>query len=164
MNSSNGQSQDESLILQLREIVLDNLDNKQFSVEKLSAEVGISRSQLHRKLKRIKGQSTSQFIRGVKLNEAMKLLQEDAATISEIAYRVGFNSPSYFHKCFLKEYGCPPGDVKKGAVAAAVAHTIPLTPTLQKATRARTKLQLGLILSISIGFILALTAIFALIF
>lgn len=94
-------------------MVLENLENEQFGVEDLSKEAGISRSQLHRKLKILKGKSVSQFIREVRLEEAMKMLQNEEATASEIAYRVGFSSPSYFYKCFQQYYGFPAGEVKK---------------------------------------------------
>ena len=105
-------NQDEKLLEGLKQAVLDNLENEQFSVEQLSKIVGVSRSHLHRKLKKLKGQSISQFIRKERLTEALKMLQQDMATTSEIAYRVGFNSPSYFHKCFLEYYGYPPGEAK----------------------------------------------------
>lgn len=106
-------SKDEKLLQKLTAIVLENFSNEQFGVEVLAKEVGMSRSHLHRKLKLLNGQSISQFIRVIRLEEAMKLLEADAATASEIAYRVGFNSSSYFHKCFLEHYGYQPGEVKK---------------------------------------------------
>ena len=87
-------NQDEQLLNELKQVVLDNLENEQFSVEHLSQLVGVSRSHLHRKMKKLKGQSISQFIREVRLAEALKLLRKDVATVSEIAYKVGFNSPS----------------------------------------------------------------------
>jgi AraC-like DNA-binding protein len=105
-------NQDEQLLYSLKQAVLDNLENDQFSVEHLSQIVGVSRSQLHRRLKKLKGQSISQFIREVRLAKALKLLHQDVATASEIAYRVGFNSPSYFHKCFLEYYGYPASKAK----------------------------------------------------
>ena len=105
----------------VKDAVLSNLDNEQFGVEKLSDLMGISRSQLHRKLKLLQSKSISQFIREVRLQEAMKLLQQDVATASEIAYRVGFSSPSYFFKCFQKYYGFPPGEVKNLSTHMATA-------------------------------------------
>jgi TolB-like protein/AraC-like DNA-binding protein len=105
-------NQDEKLLNGLKQVVLENLENEQFSVEHLSQLIGVSRSHLHRKLKKLKGQSISQFIREVRLAEALKLLRLDVATTSEIAFKVGFNSPSYFHKCFLEYYGYPPSEAK----------------------------------------------------
>ena len=106
-------SQNDLLLNKLTQTVIDNLNNEQFGVVDLSEEAGMSRSHLHRKLKMLKGQSVSQFIRNIRLEEALKLLQNDVGTASEIAYRVGFNSPTYFHKCFNEHYGYSPGDVKK---------------------------------------------------
>lgn len=104
---------DDQLLYKLKQAVLDNLANEQFSVRDLSRMAGMSRSHLHRKLKKLRGQSISQFIRTIRLNEALKLLNEDVATTAEIAYRVGFNSPSYFHKCFLDYFGHPPSEAKQ---------------------------------------------------
>lgn len=113
MKHSDEMNQDEKLLQQLRTAVLDNLENDQFGVESLANEVGMSRSHLHRKLKKLREQSISRFIRQVRLEEAMKLLRQDAATVSEIAFRVGFSSTSYFSKCFYEQYGYPPGEAKK---------------------------------------------------
>ena len=106
-------SMDDAFLEKITSIVLENMENEQFGVEDLSEKVGISRSHLHRKLKLLKDKSVSQFIREVRLEEAMKLLKNDVATASEIAYRVGFSSPSYFYKSFQSFYGFPPGEVKK---------------------------------------------------
>ncbi|TNJ42981.1 helix-turn-helix domain-containing protein [Tamlana fucoidanivorans] len=106
-------NQDKEFIHKLKQIVLNNLTNEQFSVEHLSEIAGISRSHLHRRLKKLKGISISQFIREIRLDEALKLLQENTATISEIAYQVGFNSTSYFNKCFHDRYGYAPSEAKK---------------------------------------------------
>ena len=113
MESATEPSQDERFIQQLRQVVLENLDNEQFSVEYLARIQGISRSHLYRKIKKHEGGSISQFIRETRLTEAMKMLLKDVANISEIAYRVGFKSTSYFNTCFNNHFGYPPGDVKK---------------------------------------------------
>ncbi|NNE77202.1 MAG: helix-turn-helix domain-containing protein [Pricia sp.] len=105
-------SMNESFIQKAENIVLENLENEEFGVKELARQLGISRSQLYRKLKVLRSKSISQFIREIRLREAMKLLQNDVATVSEIDYRVGFGSPSYFNKCFHKKYGFPPGEVK----------------------------------------------------
>ncbi|MDF9798145.1 adenylate cyclase [Catalinimonas alkaloidigena] len=112
MTSPEESSLDHAFLEKLTDVVLQNLNNEQFGVQDLSAQVGISRSHLHRKLKLLRGKSVSRFIREVRLNEAIKLLQQDAGTASEIAYRVGFNSPTYFHRCFRKHYGYAPGEIK----------------------------------------------------
>ena len=102
----------EILIYKLTQIVQDNFTNEQFGVKELVKIYGMSRSQLHRKLKPIKGQSISQFIREIRLEKAMQLLQKNETTVSEIAYQVGFNSPTYFNTCFHDYFGYPPGEVK----------------------------------------------------
>src|SRR6187455_2787851 len=113
MESEKILSRDEVFLKKITEAVLNNLENEQFGVTELSEAVAISRFQLHRKLKLLKGKSVSQFIRELRLSEAMKMLRADAGTTSEIGYRVGFTSPSYFNKCFHDFYGYSPGEVKK---------------------------------------------------
>jgi AraC-like DNA-binding protein len=70
----------------------------------------MSRTQLHRKLKSIVGMSTTAFLRSQRLKLACRLLKESDGSTSEIAYQVGFNSPSYFTRCFKEAYGCTPTD------------------------------------------------------
>lgn len=106
-------SQDDILLNKLSELVLTNLENEQFGVEDLSEQLGMSRSHLHRKLKHLKGVSISQYIRDIRLEQAEDMLRNNVATVSEIAYKVGFSSPSYFHRCFQEKYGCSPGEFKK---------------------------------------------------
>ncbi|GGZ85765.1 helix-turn-helix domain-containing protein [Algibacter mikhailovii] len=103
---------DESFINKLTSILKVNFENENFGVSELADEIGYSRSQLHRKLKDINGKSTSQFIREYRLERAMELLKKNEFTASEIAYRVGFTSPTYFNTCFHNFYGYPPGEVK----------------------------------------------------
>jgi len=86
--------------------------NEQFGVEELAREIGVSRSQLHRRLNTLTGQSTSQLIREYRLNKARELLENESATAAEVAYLVGFGSPSYFNTCFHEYFGYPPGEVK----------------------------------------------------
>jgi TolB-like protein/AraC-like DNA-binding protein len=107
------ESRDEVFLHNVREAILKNLENERFGVSELADEVAISRFQIHRKLKSLKGLSVSQFIREIRLEEAMKLLKKDVGTASEISFKVGFSSPSYFNKCFQERYGYPPGEVKK---------------------------------------------------
>ena len=90
-----------------------NLDNENFSVEDLARSAGLSRSMLHRKLIKLTGQSASELITRKRLVKARELLENDVATASEIAYRVGFNSPSYFNTVFKKYYKISPGSVRK---------------------------------------------------
>src|SRR5688572_2066820 len=96
----------------LQEEVDSNLTNDQFGVEELARNIGMSRSQLHRKLTSVTGQSVSQFIREYRLQRGMELLKEGQLNASEVADRIGFGSATYFNKCFNEYYGYPPGEVK----------------------------------------------------
>ena len=99
------------LVKRLTDIVEANLANENFGVEDLVREIGLSHISLHRKLKTISNQTISQFIREIRLKKAKELLLNDDLTVSEIAYRVGFGSPTYFNNCFHDYYGYPPGEV-----------------------------------------------------
>ena len=97
----------------LTEIVATNLSNENFGPEDLANKMGMSHSTLHRKLKDATGQTISQFICEVRLKKAEKLLLTEDTTISEIAYNVGFGSPTYFSKCFHDYLGVAPGEFRK---------------------------------------------------
>ncbi|MDP3352803.1 MAG: AraC family transcriptional regulator, partial [Flavobacteriaceae bacterium] len=103
---------DEAFIIQLKQIILDHLEDDQFGVSNLASKVGLSRSQLLRKVKSAIGISVNQLINNIRLEEAAKRIKETDNTVSEIAYQVGFSSPSYFNKCFLQFFGCTPGEFK----------------------------------------------------
>jgi TolB-like protein/AraC-like DNA-binding protein len=102
-------------IIRLRKIVEANLDNEQFGVNELAQISGLSRSHIHRRLKTFSNKSVSQFIREVRLEKAKEFLEEGNFTGSEIAYKVGFGSPSYFIKSFHDYFGYPPGEYIKYA-------------------------------------------------
>ncbi|WP_297690601.1 helix-turn-helix transcriptional regulator, partial [uncultured Eudoraea sp.] len=105
-------SMDQAFINKLTVLLEENLGNEHFGVQQLADKVGLSRSQLHRKLKAIIGKSASSFIRQFRLMKAREMLVDNVATVSEIAYRVGFNSPTYFNTCFRIYYGYSPGKAK----------------------------------------------------
>lgn len=104
---------DHAMINKLVGIVLANLNNEKFGVGKLAEEAGMSRVTVHRKIKSIKGQSVSQFIREIRLQKAIEMLQNGEGNVAEIAFRVGFGSPSYFIKCFHEYFDFPPGEARK---------------------------------------------------
>ncbi|CAM4093579.1 helix-turn-helix domain-containing protein [Zobellia roscoffensis] len=108
------------LIDKLRKEIELNLNNDQFGVDSLAQAVGMSRSSLHRKLHKVLGISTSQFIREYRLKRALKILQEEDITASETAYRVGFSSSTYFNTCFHKYHGYTPGEVKSRSIEDSV--------------------------------------------
>jgi len=102
----------EVFINKVKQIILKNIQDEKFGVHNLASEIGLSRSQILRKVKASTNKSVNCLIREIRLNEALKQLREDNFTASEIAFNVGFNSPSYFSKCFHDHFGFPPGDVK----------------------------------------------------
>ncbi len=94
-------------------IIEENIADENFGVPDLAERMNMSRSNLLRKVKKLSGLSVSVFIRQVRLYNAREMLKDDSVTVSEIAYKVGFNSTSYFTKCFREEFGYTPGEGKK---------------------------------------------------
>lgn len=92
----------------VRQLVLDHLSDDRFSVNELAASLHLSRSQLHRKIKALTGMSTSNYIRHIRLLKAKELLQSSDETVSEILFKVGFNSPAYFSQAYKKAFGISP--------------------------------------------------------
>ncbi len=105
-------SMEQVFLEKLGDIMEKNYQNSEFTAELLGKEIGISRSQLHRKLKALVGESTTGFIRTYRLKIARKRIENKTGTISEIAYQVGFNSISYFNKCFREKYGLTPSQAQ----------------------------------------------------
>ncbi|APY12495.1 hybrid sensor histidine kinase/response regulator [Seonamhaeicola sp. S2-3] len=101
-------STEAEFLKRLKEVLDKNLTNPDFNTETFSVKMQMSRTQLHRKLKAIVGLSTSEFIRNERLKLAIDLLKKSDNSISEIAYQIGFNTPSYFIKCFKETYNCTP--------------------------------------------------------
>ena len=91
-------------------IVEDFMSDSNFYVDDLGRELGLSRMQLYRKLKGLIGQSANEFIRTLRLKRAAQLIEQDALTISEITYEVGFTDLQYFRDCFKKQYGMNPSE------------------------------------------------------
>ncbi len=110
-------SMDQAFIRRLMDIVLANIHNENFGAEDLAKKAGMSRASLYRRLQSLKKGDISQFIREVRLKQAMKMLETNEGTASEIAFRVGFGSSAYFTKCFHEYYGFPPGEVKRKQMA-----------------------------------------------
>ena len=96
------------LMDRVMDIVKRNLDNPEFGVEDLSREVGMSRVHMNRKLKEALGISPSSLIKSTRMKQAAYLLVHDKVNISEVAYRVGFSTPSYFSNSFRSYFGLSP--------------------------------------------------------
>jgi len=90
--------------------VASHLDEENFGVAELAEEMNMSRSTLLRRVKAATGLSAAMFIRQQRLKHARSFLQEARFTVSEVAYKTGFSSSSYFAKCYRDEYGYPPGE------------------------------------------------------
>ena len=88
--------------------VNENLSNPDFSIEMLTREVGISRAQLHRKMKEMTGISASEFVRNLRLEQAARLILEKKINITQVAYSLGFNNQAHFSTIFKKHFGMPP--------------------------------------------------------
>ena len=97
------------------EVMEKNYDNSEFGVQELADEMRMNRSVLSKKLNAEAGQPTAQFIRNYRLDIAKKMITENVSNrnITEIAYRVGFNDPKYFTRCFTKQYGVSPSAFKE---------------------------------------------------
>jgi len=94
-------------------LVEDNLSDTEFGVEHMQREIGMSRMQLHRKLKALTNQSATEFIRGIRLQKAAQMLEQNGGQVAEVAYDVGFNHLSYFAKSFKEKFGLSPSDYAK---------------------------------------------------
>jgi len=103
-------SMDEQFLERLIAVSEKHLSESGYSTENLAREIGLSRSQLNRKLKALTDLSTHGFILNIRLKRAAKLLKKRVGTITEIAYTVGFNNPANFSKAFKSQYGQSPRD------------------------------------------------------
>lgn len=104
---------DEEFLIKLNEIIQSNLSNPNFSIDDMADTFFMSRSSFYRKIKGIVGVSPNEFLRLERLKKAARLLKEDIAHVNEVCYMVGFNSPSYFTKCFYKQFEILPKDYTK---------------------------------------------------
>ncbi len=104
---------EDAFISQFKKIVEERLSDSNLSVEDLAADMGLSRVQLYRKVKALTGSTPVDLLRKARLAQAQRLLQESTLSVSEIAYQVGFASPSYFTKCYKDEFGTVPGEARK---------------------------------------------------
>ncbi len=105
------EDRDKQFMKQLHAIIHAHLSESEYSVEDLGKEIGLSRVQLYRKVKAMTGCSVVDLLRKARLAKAKRLLEGRGMSVSEVAYHVGFTSPSYFAKCFKNEYGMLPGEV-----------------------------------------------------
>ena len=105
------QKKEDKFIIRFREYIEQHMSDSNLGVETIGMELGLSRVQLYRKVKALTGQSPVELLRTVRLHKARRLLQDSVKSISEVAYEVGFTSPSYFTKCFRDEFGVSPSEL-----------------------------------------------------
>ncbi|MEL7145492.1 MAG: ATP-binding protein, partial [Bacteroidota bacterium] len=108
-------SVDKTFLKKVNELIIEQLGDDGFGVNQLSEMMGLSRSQLHRKLKAISGFSANELIRNIRLEKAMEQLSNQMGSISEVAYQTGFSSPAYFATCFREKYGYAPSELLKSS-------------------------------------------------
>lgn len=101
---------DELLMERVMKAINKNLADSDFNVDALTQEVGISRAQLHRKMKEMTGISTSEFIRNIRLEQAARLLREQKINVTQVAYTVGFSNLAHFSTIFRKHFGVAPSE------------------------------------------------------
>ena len=99
---------DEILMERIMKVINEHLSDSDFNVEVLTSEVGISRAQLHRKMKDLTGLPISEFIRNIRLEQAVRLLKEQKINVTQVAYAVGFNNLAHFSTVFRKQFGVSP--------------------------------------------------------
>lgn len=104
---------DKEFVSKIRSEIHRNISNNDFGVEQLGSAVDLSRVQLYRKVKALTGLSPVELIRATRVNRARKLIEGGATSVSEVAYQVGFTSPSYFTKCFKDQFGVSPMELLK---------------------------------------------------
>lgn len=110
LKSIAGNKTDEEFLVKLNEIIEKNIENSDFAVDDLAKEIGISSSGLFAKIKQVSGVTPNKLILSMRLKKAAELLSEKRYRVNEVCYKVGFNNPSYFAKCFQKQFGKLPKD------------------------------------------------------
>ena len=108
----------DALMERIMRFLNENLSNPDYSVEKLTEDVGISRAQLHRKMKEITGVSTGEFIRNLRIEQAARLIRENKVNVTQVAYTVGFSNQTHFSTVFKRYYGVSPSEYAQGTQPA----------------------------------------------
>jgi signal transduction histidine kinase/ligand-binding sensor domain-containing protein/DNA-binding response OmpR family regulator len=103
---------DKEFIQKVLGYISENMSDSDLSVEVLASQLNLSRSQLYRKIKSLTGQTVNEFLRKIRIQKAKQILETGNSNISEVCYKVGFSSPSYFTKCFKAHFGILPTEVK----------------------------------------------------
>lgn len=103
-------SENALFIKKLNELILENMSSEEFSIDNIASDFAISRTSLHNKIKSITGVTPNNYIKLIRLNKSAELLATGKYRINEVRFLVGFNSASYFAKCFYEQFGKFPKD------------------------------------------------------
>ena len=106
---------DKKFLQKVLELINENIENPGFSIDYFADNLAISRSLLHKKLIALVGESPGELVKRIRLNKAAKLIENNSGNVTEVAFEVGFNDPSYFAVCFKKQFGVSPSHFKKAA-------------------------------------------------
>ena len=101
---------DEAFLEKFETLIMENISNPDFSVKDMEQKLGFSRSSFNRKTNALLGMSPNEYLRQRRLTLAAQMLERRNGSVSDICYKVGFNSPSYFAKCFREHFGVLPAD------------------------------------------------------
>lgn len=102
-----------TFLREVQKVLAQQVDNEEFGVKTFSRQLNVSRSQLYRSIKRDVDLAPSRLIRLYRLQQSLEYLSQNKLQISEVAYRVGFQSPTYFSRCFNEEFECSPSDYQE---------------------------------------------------
>ncbi len=105
----------QAFLEKVRALIAERLGDENFSVAQLSRELGLSRTQLYRKLQAEYQPSPSALLRTARLRRAKKLLKQSRLSITEVAYRTGFRSAAYFAQCFREDFGMTPSQFRRSS-------------------------------------------------
>jgi transcriptional regulator GlxA family with amidase domain len=105
-------SLDDNLLKKIMDVVEKNLGDEDFGVDELASEVCLSRRHLGRKLHALTNLAPAEFVQYMRLQRARELLEKNAGSVAEIAFRVGFRNPTYFSTCFRERFGVIPSEVR----------------------------------------------------
>lgn len=108
---------DEKFLKRIMKIVEDHMDDSEFDVEQLITEVGMSKRVLYKKLSSLTNMTAADFVKSIRLNKAVMLLENGSFNVSEVAFAVGFNDPKYFSKSFKKQFGKPPKEYQSTSLS-----------------------------------------------
>jgi len=104
---------EDKFVAKLQSLLYDHLSDDTFGIDEICREMGVSRTQLHRKLKALTGKSASIYIRDLRLAEGKKLLLQNSSTVAEVAYAIGFSDPNYLSRLYSEKYGHSPIQERK---------------------------------------------------